>query len=83
MEKGLVSALSDEKSFVRQAAAERLGEHKVRWTIQPLIQLLKDPDPFVREAVDDNSLSLHGLWTDIGEGGLQCFDPETGKFDVV
>jgi HEAT repeat protein len=43
--------LKDEKSFVRQAAAERLGEVKARWTAEPLIQKLKDSDPFVREAV--------------------------------
>lgn len=60
VEKGLVSALADEKSFVRQAAAERLGEHKVRWTIQPLIQVLKDPDPFVREAVVSSLESIMG-----------------------
>ncbi len=51
VEEGLVGALSDEKSFVRQAAAERLGEVKARWTTEPLIQKLKDSDPFVREAV--------------------------------
>jgi len=36
--------------------------------------------PFVKEAVDDGSLSLHGLWTDIGAGGLECYDPNQGKF---
>ena len=51
VEEGLVGALKDEKSFVRQAAAERLGEVKARWTAEPLIQKLKDSDPFVREAV--------------------------------
>ncbi len=51
VEEGLVSALSDGKSFVRQAAAERLGDQKARWTAEPLIQKLKDTDPFVREAV--------------------------------
>lgn len=36
--------------------------------------------PFVRQAVDDGELTLHGLWTDIGEGGLQYWDPEDEEF---
>ncbi|MDF1718619.1 MAG: carbonic anhydrase [Antarcticimicrobium sp.] len=36
--------------------------------------------PFVSEAVEDGSLSLHGLWTDIGEGGLEYYDPKSGEF---
>ncbi|SLN44040.1 carbonic anhydrase [Ruegeria meonggei] len=39
--------------------------------------------PFIAAAVEDSSLSLHGLWTDIGEGGLQCYDPAEQKFVVV
>lgn len=36
--------------------------------------------PFVKSAVDDGSLSLHGLWTDIGEGTLECYDPRQNHF---
>ncbi|KUF09478.1 carbonic anhydrase [Pseudoponticoccus marisrubri] len=36
--------------------------------------------PFVREAVEGGRLSLHGLWTDIGEGGLSCYDPASDGF---
>ncbi|WP_226779860.1 carbonic anhydrase [Oceaniglobus trochenteri] len=36
--------------------------------------------PFVAEAVREERLSLHGLWTDIGEGGLWALDPTVGKF---
>ncbi|KUJ73264.1 carbonic anhydrase [Ruegeria marisrubri] len=39
--------------------------------------------PFVESAVKEGELSLHGLWTDIGEGGLECYDPATGKFHEV
>ena len=39
--------------------------------------------PFVAEAVKDGSLSLHGLWTDIGEGGLECYDPSAKVFQPV
>jgi carbonic anhydrase len=69
----LVADIAEETEQLRQ-----LERHAVVASLENLMTF-----PFVREAVDDNSLSLHGLWTDIGEGGLQCFDPETGKFDVV
>jgi len=39
--------------------------------------------PFVKEAVEDGYLSLHGLWNDIGEGGLECYDTETERFEPV
>ena len=39
--------------------------------------------PVIESAVKDESLTLHGLWTDIGEGGLECFDPATGTFTTV
>jgi carbonic anhydrase len=39
--------------------------------------------PFVQTAVEDGSLTLHGLWTDIGEGGLEYFDPPQGAFMPV
>ena len=39
--------------------------------------------PFVREAVESSSLSLHGLWTDIGEGGLTCYDGAKRAFVPV
>ncbi len=39
--------------------------------------------PFVKEAVDDEVLTLHGLWHDIGEGALLCYDPESGDFQPV
>ena len=39
--------------------------------------------PFVEKVVQNDSLSLHGLWTDIGEGSLEAFDPATQKFKPV
>jgi carbonic anhydrase len=36
--------------------------------------------PFVSSAVESGDLSLHGLWTDIGEGGLQQYDKASGAF---
>ena len=39
--------------------------------------------PFVRDAVAGDRLTLHGLWTDTGEGGLEQFDPAQGGFVTV
>ncbi|MBI1418800.1 MAG: carbonic anhydrase [Limimaricola sp.] len=36
--------------------------------------------PFVQAAIADERLTLHGLWTDVGEGGLSQYDPATGDF---
>ncbi|WP_209506947.1 MULTISPECIES: carbonic anhydrase [unclassified Ruegeria] len=39
--------------------------------------------PFISSAVEKGTLSLHGLWTDIGAGGLESFDPIQKKFVPV
>lgn len=36
--------------------------------------------PFVRSAVEDGSISLHGLWKNIGEGTLEAYDPDPDLF---
>mgnify|MGYP000692877818 CR=1 FL=1 len=39
--------------------------------------------PFVADRVKSGALSMHGLWTDIGEGGLSCYDSASGEFVPV
>ncbi|MES2665210.1 MAG: carbonic anhydrase [Pseudomonadota bacterium] len=39
--------------------------------------------PFVKEAVESERMTLHGLWTDTGEGGLEQYDPARGGFVTV
>ena len=39
--------------------------------------------PFVREAVEKGSLSLHGLWNDIGEGTLEAYDAAHKRYIPV
>ena len=36
--------------------------------------------PFVAEAVKAGTLTLHGLWHEIGEGGVEQYSPGTGGF---
>jgi carbonic anhydrase len=58
--------------------AERVRElEKVAVTVS-LGNLLSFP--FVREAVEADLLSLHGLWHDIGEGRLEAWDEGRGAF---
>jgi carbonic anhydrase len=39
--------------------------------------------PFVAAEVADGSLTLHGLWSDTGEGGLEQYDPAGGGWRGV
>lgn len=68
---------------VREIAdeADRLRALEKRAVLASLENLMSFP--FVREAVEGETLSLHGLWTDIGEGGLEHYDPSVGAFQPV
>ncbi|KMW58985.1 Carbonic anhydrase [Candidatus Rhodobacter oscarellae] len=39
--------------------------------------------PFVKESVESDLLTLHGLWNNIAEGALEQLDPKTGSFVPV
>lgn len=39
--------------------------------------------PFVKKAVEDDLLTLHGLWNNTGEGLLETYDPARGGFFPV
>jgi len=68
-----VADIEDEAEQINQ-----LEKHAVITSLENLMTF-----PFVASAVAEGELSLHGLWTDIGEGGLQCFDPAKEKFIQV
>ncbi|MCE8512409.1 carbonic anhydrase [Ruegeria pomeroyi] len=68
-----VAKIEDEDEQVRQ-----LEKHAVVASLENLMTF-----PFIASAVDEGSLSLHGLWTDIGEGGLQCYEPAEERFVPV
>lgn len=36
--------------------------------------------PWLRAAVESGKVTLHGLWNDIGEGGLEQYDPASRRF---
>ncbi|TMV06935.1 carbonic anhydrase [Ruegeria sediminis] len=64
-----------------QDGAEQARQFEKQAVVASLENLMTFP--FIASAVEDGSLSLHGLWTDIGEGGLECLEPGTGKFVPV
>ncbi|MGB2015996.1 MAG: carbonic anhydrase [Candidatus Puniceispirillum sp.] len=39
--------------------------------------------PFVKQGVENGTLTLHGLWNDIGAGELYCYDEKSGKFEQL
>ena len=39
--------------------------------------------PFIKSRVESGDLSLHGLWHNIGEGGLESYDAKSGDFVAV
>ncbi|MFK7751630.1 MAG: carbonic anhydrase [Sedimentitalea sp.] len=69
----LVAEISDP-----QSQARALEKHAVVVSMDNLMSF-----PFIASAVGDGGLSIHGLWTDIGEGGLECYDPVSRGFISV
>jgi carbonic anhydrase len=55
-----------------------LEKHAVLTSLENLLTF-----PFVRAAVEDDRLTLHGLWTDTGEGGLEQYDNASEGFVPV
>ena len=58
--------------------AQALEKQSVLVSLQNLMSF-----PFVKSRVSGGMLTLHGLWTDIGEGGLEFFDAQDQAFHPV
>lgn len=61
-----------------EAKSQRLEQLAVVTSMENLMTF-----PFVESRVNDGSLSLHGLWTDIAEGGMSQFMGKTLDFQPV
>ena len=68
-----VAHIQDEAAQVREL--ERLA---VQTSIENLFSF-----PFVLERFEQDKLSLHGLWLDIGAGRLEFYQPATQSFQPV
>jgi len=91
---GLAPHLEEKSSFVgrwmdmlrpgyeKQAGiadeAERLEAMEKEAVLVSLENLMTFP--FVRDAVEAEELSLHGLWTEIGQGQLEHYEASSGRF---
>lgn len=62
----------------REAQLRRLEKEAVLVSLENLMSF-----PFVAASVEAEELTLHGLWTDIGEGSLEQYHPESGGFVPV
>jgi carbonic anhydrase len=56
----------------------QLEKHAVMASLENLMTF-----PWIEDRVKLGELTIHGLWTDIGEGGLECYSPETKRFEPV
>ncbi len=62
-------------------AAQQIGALEREGVLTSLENLMTFP--FVRDAVEAGDLTLHGLWNDIGSGGLEVYDPAEKRFVPV
>jgi carbonic anhydrase len=69
----MVKDIEDREEQLRQ-----LEKHSVLISLENLMTF-----PWLAEKVASGALTLHGLWTDIGEGGLEYYDPSTDRFAPV
>lgn len=58
--------------------AQQLEKESVLVSLKNLMSF-----PFIASRVEDGMLTLHGLWTDIGEGGLEYFHADEQQFRPV
>jgi len=66
----IVAEIEDPEEQVRQ-----LEKHAVMTSLENLMTF-----PWIADKVKDGKLTLHGLWTDIGEGGLECYSADKEQF---
>lgn len=64
-----------DRSVDESAQVQELEKRSIVVSLQNLIGF-----PFVREAVDEDRLTLHGVWHDIASGNLMSYDPEAEAF---
>ncbi|MEQ6249719.1 carbonic anhydrase [Sulfitobacter sp. HNIBRBA3233] len=69
----LVAEIEDEAAQVRA-----LEKHAVMISLENLMTF-----PWLEEKVQSGDLTLHGMWTDIGAGGLEYFSPADNGFQPV
>lgn len=70
-----------ERVHQRGQSSDPLGQLEREGVLISLENLMSFP--FVSEAVAQDKLALHGLWVDIRDGDLECYDAASGHFHTV
>ena len=65
-----------QKNVSEQEQKNRLEKESIKVSINNLLSF-----PFLKKAIDDNKLSIHGLIHDIGSGSLKFLNPVTEEFE--
>lgn len=71
-------AYEEVKELPEETQIEALEKQGVITSLENLMTF-----PFVRTAIEAGNMTLHGLWHEIGSGGLEQFNPETGIFEQI
>ncbi len=71
-------AYEEVKELPEETQIEALEKQGVITSLENLMTF-----PFVRAAIEAGNMTLHGLWHEIGSGGLEQFNPETGVFEQI
>ena len=69
----LVTDITDPAEQMRQ-----LEKHSIMISLENLMTF-----PWLAEKVNSGELTLHGMWTDIAEGGLEYYNTSSIKFESV
>ena len=65
-----------QKDVSEQKQINQLEQESIKVSINNLFSF-----PFIKKAIDENNLSIHGLIHDIGSGNLKFLNPETEDFE--
>ena len=65
-----------QKDVSEQEQKNQLEKESIKVSINNLLSF-----PFLKKAIDENKLSIHGLIHDIGSGNLQFLNPITDNFE--
>jgi carbonic anhydrase len=65
-----------QKDISEQKQISQLEQESIKVSINNLFSF-----PFIKNAIDENSLSIHGLIHDIGSGNLKFLNPVTEDFE--
>ena len=64
-----------QKTFSEQKKINQLEQESIKVSVNNLFSF-----PFIKKAIDENKLSIHGLIHDIGSGNLKFLNPVTKDF---